>query len=339
LQRLKDWVANSRNEGLFTPPAMKDTMEIPGNNGGANWGAAATDPASGKIFVFSKDAPTMLRLVTQLPRGGAGSSPEVLGRGFYQDNCVSCHGIDRQGHAGVAPSLVDVSKALGTDGIKSVVRSGRNAMPQFQATNLPDNQLDAIIAYLTNPAAGDNPPPANNGRGVAAVPPPPTPGVRLHSGYGTMDAANGLPAIGPPWASLTAYDMNKGAITWKIPLGETMSLAAQGHTDTGSYWPRGGPVATAGGLVFIGTGGDLTVHAYDEDTGNEVWKHQLQSAPDGIPSVYEVNGREYVVFCTRGGTASDNLPQNPNTVAQLIPNRDMQGYYVFALPEKAATKK
>jgi quinoprotein glucose dehydrogenase len=329
LARLKDWVGNSRNEGLFTPPAMKDTMEIPGNNGGGNWGAAATDPPAGRIFVMSKDAPTMLKLVAELPRGGAGSTPEVLGRGFYADNCLTCHGIDRQGHAGVSPSLVDVSKRLSADQISTIVHTGRNAMPPLPSVS--GAQLTAIIAYLTNPDAGDNPPPAN-GRGQAAVPPPPTPGTRLYSGYGTMDAANGMPAIGPPWSSLTAYDMNLGTIMWKIPLGVTKSLAAKGITDTGSYWPRGGPVATAGGVIFVGTGGDLTVHAYDEDTGKILWEQELESAPDGIPSVYEVNGREYVVFCTRGGTAGDNLPQNPNTVAQVIPKREAQGYYVFALP-------
>jgi quinoprotein glucose dehydrogenase len=336
LAKIKDFVGSARNEGLFTPPGFRNTMEIPGNNGGANWGAAATDPASGHLFIMSKDAPTMLKLVAELPRGGPGSSVEVLGRGYYQDNCQTCHGVDRQGHAGVSPSLVDVPKTLGADGIKTVVHSGRNGMPAF--ANLPDDQLNDIIAYLTNPDAGDNPP-ARGGRGTPAVPPPATPGTKYWSGYGTMDAANGMPDIGPPWSSLTAYDMNKGVITWKIPLGETKSLAEQGHTDTGSYWPRGGPVATAGGLVFIGTGGDLTVHAYDEDTGKEVWQHQLESAPDGIPSVYEVNGREYVAFCTRGFMASDNLPQNLNTAAQMVPKKEAQGYYVFALPEKAGAAK
>jgi quinoprotein glucose dehydrogenase len=336
LAKIKDFVANAHNEGLFTPPGFVNTMEIPGNNGGGNWGAAATDPASGKLFVMSKDAPTMLKLVAELPRGGAGSSPEVLGRGYYQDNCQTCHGIDRQGHAGVSPSLVDVSKSLGHDGILSVVRSGRAGMPAFP--NLPADQLNAIVAYLTNPDAGDNPPQAQ-GRPRAELPPPATPGTKYWSGYGTMDAANGMPDIGPPWSSLTAYDMNLGTITWKIPLGVTKSLAAQGITNTGSYWPRGGPVVTAGGIIFVGTGGDLTVHAYDEDTGKVLWEQQLESAPDGIPSVYEVNGREYVVFCTRGGLASDNLPQNPNTAAQVIPKREAQGYYVFALPARSTPTK
>jgi quinoprotein glucose dehydrogenase len=152
-----------------------------------------------------------------------------------------------------------------------------------------------------------------------------------------MDAANGMPAIGPPWSSLTAYDMNKGVIAWKIPFGETKSLSAQGITGTGSYWPRGGPVVTGGGIVFAGTGGDLTVRAYDEQTGAVLWEHQLEAAPDGIPSVYEVNGKQYVVFCARGGLASDNLPQNPMTTAQVVPKHEAQGFYVFALPEAAGS--
>ena len=94
-------------------------------------------------------------------------------------------------------------------------------------------------------------------------------------------------------------------------------------------------MATAGGIVFGGSGGDLTVRAYDEDTGKVLWEHQLEAAPDGVPSVYEVNGREYVVFCARGGFASDNLPANPNTEAQMTPKHEAQGFYVFALPQSS----
>ena len=86
-----------------------------------------------------------------------------------------------------------------------------------------------------------------------------------------------------------------------------------------------------------------TLHAYDKDNGNILWERQLASAPEGIPAVYEANGREYVVFCTRDGEALDNLPANPNQVVQAVGSTEHQGYYVFALPKvdqpKPAMKK
>ncbi len=131
LARLKEWVSGARNEGLFTPAGLKDTMEIPGNSGGANWGAAATDPVSGMIFVQSKDAPSMLKLVGERPRSVFTAPPAAQGRDFYQDHCQTCHGIDRNGHGGVAPSLVDAPQRLGAGGITATVRSGRGGMPPF----------------------------------------------------------------------------------------------------------------------------------------------------------------------------------------------------------------
>jgi quinoprotein glucose dehydrogenase len=335
-ERVKQWIANSRHDGLFVPPAMTDVLEPAGNNGGGNWGAAATDPESGRLFILSKDAPTMIKLEAQPPRAGANASIEVRGRQAYADNCLTCHGIDRLGHAGFAPALVDAPTRLGADAIATIVHDGRNGMPPLP--NVTKDQLDTIIAYLKNPDAGDHPP-QGAGRGMAEVPPPVTPGTKLWTGYGTMDAANGMPAISPPWSTLTAYDMNKGTILWQVPLGTTPSLVAKGITNIGSYWPRGGPVATAGGIVFAGSGADQTLHAYDEDTGKVLWQQQMDAAPDGVPSVYEVNGREYVVFCLRGSMASDNLAANPNTEAQMTPKREAQGFYVFALPPNGAVAK
>jgi quinoprotein glucose dehydrogenase len=328
-ERVKEWIANSRHTGLFDPPAFTDVLEPAGNNGGANWGAAATDPESGRLFILSKDAPTMIKLVGQPPRAGGNASIEVRGRQAYEDKCLTCHGIDRMGHAGFSPALVDAPSRLGDDAIAKIVHDGRATMPP--QPDLAKDQVDAIIAYLKNPDAGDHPPPGA-GRGRPEVAPPVTPGTRYWTGYGTMDAANGLPAIGPPWSTLTAYDMNKGTILWQVPFGETKSLAEKGAANTGSYWPRGGPVATAGGIVFGGSGSDRTVRAYDTDTGKVLWEYELKGAPDGVPAVYEANGREYVVFCVRGNFISDNLPVNPNTLAQTAPDHDSQGFYVFALP-------
>jgi quinoprotein glucose dehydrogenase len=150
-----------------------------------------------------------------------------------------------------------------------------------------------------------------------------------------LNASNGLPAIGPPWSELTAYDLNEGTIKWQTPLGIVPELAAKGIKNTGSYHPtRNGLVVTAGGLIFVGTFSDRTVRVYDKDTGKVIWEKELDSGPEGIPAVYEVGGREYVVFCTRSGRVFDNIGAESRAWKPGKP--EAQGYYVFALPKASA---
>jgi quinoprotein glucose dehydrogenase len=77
--RIKDEIQSARNEGLFTPPGLRGTIQMPGNNGGANWGGAAVDPANGSLFVISKDLPCLLKLV---PSTKAGPDRYESGFGF-----------------------------------------------------------------------------------------------------------------------------------------------------------------------------------------------------------------------------------------------------------------
>jgi quinoprotein glucose dehydrogenase len=100
---------------------------------------------------------------------------------------------------------------------------------------------------------------------------------------------------------MTAYDLNTGNTLWQIPYGTVPSLAAQGHTDTGvMVEQRGGPVVTAGGLIFAATN-DKKLRAYDEDTGKVIWEATLPAAAEGVPAVYEIGGREYVAICVAAG--------------------------------------
>ena len=114
--------------------------------------------------------------------------------------------------------------------------------------------------------------------------------------------------MAPPWSELVAYDLNEGIIKWRIPIGTTPGLAAQGIKNTGSSrFIRNGPVTTAGGLIFIATGPDRFVHAVDKDSGKMLWETEIDANPDGIPAVYEVAGRQYVAFYAAASAARDSL--------------------------------
>jgi quinoprotein glucose dehydrogenase len=140
-----------------------------------------------------------------------------------------------------------------------------------------------------------------------------------------MIQSNGMSAIGPPWSQLTAYDLNAGTIMWQVPNGDVASLAARGITGTGSHAPRGGVVATGGGLVFVATSSDRALRAYDADSGSVLWKFDLPAASEGVPAVYQVNGRQYLAIAVGGnGLFSQQLE-----IAEPGPGQ----YMVFALPQ------
>ena len=176
-------------------------------------------------------------------------------------------------------------------------------------------------------------PPGGAASGPPRPPLPQIPGVtRYTARLGAMFVAkNGLLAIGPPWAELVAYDLNEGTITWRAPLGTVRALAEKGIKNTGNARRvhRNGPVATAGGLIFIGTNADGMVRAFDKDNGRILWERQLEANPEGLAAVFETGGRQYVVFCT---STYESVPADD---IAIVPGKlEAQGYYVFALPQK-----
>jgi quinoprotein glucose dehydrogenase len=194
-------------------------------------------------------------------------------------------------------------------------------MPAF--SKLPDADLDSLLAYLFNPSGA----PAET-EDIVTKKPTADRNARYRSGFGFMFTDSGLPAIAPPWTSLTAYDLNTGTIRWQIPLGEVPELAAQGIKNTGSHFPKTGPVVTAGGLIFTGTR-DRKVRAIDSQTGKVIWETTLDAALEGMPAVYEVDGREYIVFCAaaQATTHTHDIPGHP-ALSTPIPG----AYVAFALP-------
>lgn len=117
-------------------------------------------------------------------------------------------------------------------------------------------------------------------------------------GYERWRDSSGLPAVKPPWGTLTAIDLHTGEHRWRIPLGHHASGDATRITGAEQY---GGPIVTAGGLLFIAATQDATFRAFDKDTGKLLWETSLPAAGYATPSTFRVRGRQYVVIAAGGG--------------------------------------
>lgn len=314
--RLRNLLTTARNEGIFTPPsAARDQIAVPGENGGANWGSTAADPTTGMLYVRSYDAPTIHRLTIAPPpqQETEVGTWEQRGHVVYARHCLPCHGPNRERITFPA----QISEARFT----VVLRNGQRDMPAFSENRIPPEHLRALVAYLTNPGAGGLPKPGGENKTATNGP------TRYYGPFGTVLLTdNNLIAMGPPWCELVAYDLNDGTIKWRFALGTTPGLAAIGIRNTGStHLLRNGPVVTAGGLIFVASGADRMIHAYDKDTGKLLWETAVEVNPDGIPAVYEAGGREYVAFFGKSDEQKESVVFKPGKPGA-------QGYYVFALP-------
>jgi quinoprotein glucose dehydrogenase len=129
--KIKEQLQNARNEGIFTPAGTKDTVEMPGNNGGGNWGSGAVDPPTGTLYIASKNAPSMIKLEPNRPKRVMTGTPETEGRILYIQNCQSCHTSELTGQPPSIPSLIDVVARTNADHVKSTIQNGASPMPAF----------------------------------------------------------------------------------------------------------------------------------------------------------------------------------------------------------------
>jgi glucose dehydrogenase len=206
-------------------------------------------------------------------------------------------------------------------------KNGRLYVVSKELPTTANLRAPQVPAPGAGPGPGGGPPPG----GPAGNRPPPLPPPNAGPDFIPYTApadfmiqqSTGLSAIGPPWSQITAYDLNKGTILWQKPDGDVGSLAANGIVGTGSHAPRGGVVATGGGLLFIGTSSDRKFRAYDADTGQALWSYDLPAATEGVPAVYSVGGKQYVAIAVGGnGLFSQGLDQSEPGPGQ---------YMVFAL--------
>ena len=294
-----------RPHAPFLPPSKEGTIIFPGFDGGAEWGGAGIEPKRGVLYVNANEMPWILNMVEVKSKGGA---PVSSGQQVYNQICAICHGINRQGDPARAfPTLVNVGAKLKKSDILTLLQSGRGVMPAFAF--LSAEQKEAVAGFLLGEEAPPGAHDAPTGDVIGLEP-------YTHTGYNRWVDTNGYPAIRPPWGTLSAINLNTGEYEWKATLGEFPELVAKGIPPTGTE-NYGGPVVTAGGLVFIAASRDEFIRAFDQKTGKVLWKAPLPAAGYATPASYTIKGKQYIVIACGGGKSG---------------TKSGDAYVAFALP-------
>jgi quinoprotein glucose dehydrogenase len=271
---------------LFIPPSLRGTVYFPGLAGGAEWGGSAYDPQTHVYYVNANELAWRVRLVTPESIHRTAKASQI-----YRARCSSCHGPDMKGAPPEYPALDQAAGRLTAAQISNILHKGSGRMPSFASLGEP--AIAALQNLLLNKTDKEV---EIQGRRRAS------PGLKYTvEGYRKFLDPDGYPATTPPWGTLSAVNLDTGDYLWKIPLGEYPELVAKGMKDTGTE-NHGGAVVTAGGLLFIGaTHYDNKFRAFDKKTGKLLWETLLPFAANATPSVYELNGKEYVVVAAGGG--------------------------------------
>jgi quinoprotein glucose dehydrogenase len=212
-----------RSEGIFQPPALKDSLMQPGNAGGSNWGGIAFDPKRQLAIANTMNLPFVVALIPRAELAAQRASEEYKGFEFAQQ--------------------------LGTP---------------F--------------------------------------------GMRRKAFMSSFD----IPCVRPPWGTLAAIDMERGVIKWQIPLGDTPMI----HLNLGMPG-LGGPIVTAGGVIFIAASFDDRLRAFNTEDGKLLWTASLPAGGQATPMTYSLGGRQYVVIAAGG--YKDQSTRGDYLIAYALP--------------------
>ena len=290
-----------RSAGQFVPPSTQGTVIFPGFDGGAEWGGSAFDPQTRLLYVNANEMPWILEM-REVPKAGA----LPLGARVYAQHCAVCHGASRQGAPQAqSPSLVGLETRQVRGDTLAIVDKGKSVMPGFLF--LSPAERAAVASF----ARGEREPDAPDAEAASAGRP------YAHLGYNRFLDPEGYPAVRPPWGTLNAIDLDRGEMRWSVPLGELPELTRRGVPPTGTE-NYGGPVVTAGGLVFIAATKDEKLRAFDKRTGKVLWETTLPAGGYATPATYEAGGRQYLVIAAGGGKMG---------------TKSGDAYVAFALPD------
>ncbi len=289
---IKKRLATHRNDHVFAPPSLRGTIFFPGLDGGGEWGGPSYDPETGILYVNSNEMPWLIQAVPVKDEVMKNETNMQAGKRLYITNCMSCHGPERKG-SGNNPSLLGVHTKYTASGFDTLLRSGRRMMPAFkQLSNADRSALATYVLNIKNAADETFTNAEQHENDVYKVP-------YTITGYNKFLSPEGLPAIAPPWGTLNAIDLNSGELLWQKTLGHDPRMGKT-NAPTGSE-NYGAGVVTAGGLIFIAATRDGKFRAFNKRTGEVAWETDLPAAGFATPSVYELNGKQYITIACGGG--------------------------------------
>ena len=291
-QAIKKKLAEVNTGFIFNPNTKKGTVIFPGFDGGAEWGGPAFDPTTEIIYVNANEMPWILTMVENNNKVLANENNAAAGKRIYTSNCMACHGPERKG-SGNYPTLIGVDKKYTSSSFINLIASGRRMMPAFK--QLKKEEVEALASYVLDLKDKQ----LQTYKGPQKTTDPYWELPYNSTGYNKFLTKEGYPAVMPPWGTLNAIDLKSGKIIWKDTLGDYPELLAKGiHSGTENY---GGPVVTAGGLVFIAATKDSKMRAFNKRNGKLLWETTLPAPGFATPTVYSIGGKQYIVIACGGG--------------------------------------
>ncbi|MFK7733285.1 MAG: PQQ-binding-like beta-propeller repeat protein [Pseudomonadales bacterium] len=283
--------AQAKPFAYFEPVTTEKTILNPGFYGGANWGGGAFNPQTNTYYINATEAPALIHYEEILMDS---EESNAQGKLAFRNYCAGCHGQKLEGFYPYAPNLRGISRRLEKSDAMLTVQRGKGRMMSF--AHLPSHQIETVTEYLFELDRMLEKP----GVRKSAKAKKKDSIAYAFAGYNDFLDQQYYPAIKPPWGTLNAFDMANGKLLWQQVLGEHAELSARGIAKTGTR-NYGGPVVTASGLLIIAATMDEKLRVFDQDDGRLLWEYQLPAAGYATPSVYAVNGKQYIVIAASGG--------------------------------------
>ncbi|MFN5789059.1 MAG: PQQ-binding-like beta-propeller repeat protein, partial [Bacteroidota bacterium] len=281
---VEEKMATLRYGHAFVLPGKTPSLIYPGFDGGGEWGGSAVDPQEDILWVNSNEMPWIMEMKAVKKREVRKETIYAAGKRLFEEQCAVCHGENKKG-LGNNPSLENITSRYNQLTLTTLLNSGRRMMPSFK--RLPDAEKEAIASYLLALPNGKQAYVERDKRKETAYDRVPY----KMAGYNKFLTPKGNPAISPPWGSLNAINLKTGKLLWKVALGEYPELKKKGVPPTGTE-NYGGPVVTAGGLVFIAGTPDKMFRAFNKMTGKLVWSYELPFAAFATPAMYKIGDKQ-----------------------------------------------
>ncbi|MEP6749060.1 MAG: PQQ-binding-like beta-propeller repeat protein [Bacteroidota bacterium] len=310
-QEIKKRLASYRADNMFDPISTQGTVVFPGLDGGAEWGGPTFDPQTGILYINANEMAWVIQAAPVANKMTSKENYMQAGQRLYQANCMTCHGPERKG-SGNYPALINIKNKYAPKAFDTLLQSGRRMMPSF--SRLTETERKAIASFVIETTDKSKMfVDSSKQKNDAPFTVPYT-----ITGYNKFLSKEGYPAIAPPWGTLNAVDLNTGEYVWKKTLGNDPEFSKGSKVPTGTE-NYGASVVTAGGLLFIAAAKDGKFRAFNKANGALLWEMDLPAPGYATPSIYEIEGKQYIVIACGGGK---------------MKTRSGDSYVAYALPGK-----